>query len=370
MISRLNPILLKILIAFAIPFTSFAALSLEELNSPFTQEHDYRTLTVEELEKIETALFELGFQDHWNRLEEKLGLTQKEGMALYIRSCQLQGDRLGTYTRGETLTYRKNILFGQDISEPHLIFKQEDILDQINNSYKWYTENNETYISLVIRSWPVICIRPGLSFAQTLSTFVHELEHFLGDQYQSPSSEELTDEFTFREFDFKRPGGEYHAFIAGSRLKIELVENYGWPNVTPILSFFDEYREINDEQGFANYIFQVLEYNQIFRQKYIQAVNNYNRQNTNIYNFLASTKNLYEQNLSISESNLAVAINNIEATEHNKRIYERMNRHHAIEQANRDIETFQRLAQENREAIIFYNNLLTEIEQQIQDLQQ
>ena len=211
--SILKLVFFKVIAAIMLSSIASASLTLEDLNYSFASEGEYRSLSTEELNKLEEALYELGLQDYWNRFEDKIGHTDKAALSLYLRTCDLPFDHLGTYTRGETLSYRRGIMPNTDLSRPELLFEQDGLLETLNEAYQWHTENNSSYISLVIRSWPVICIRPGQSFGKTISTFVHELEHFLGDQYLTPDYETLMDERKYIDWELRRSGGEYNALL-------------------------------------------------------------------------------------------------------------------------------------------------------------
>lgn len=346
---------------------SLFALSLEELNENFITDPTPRSLTVLELERLEAALFDIGHIDYWNRLEEKLNLTDKAAIGQYIRSCELEIDLQGTYQRGGTQSYTQGLVFGMDPERPELIFDRPDILSAIENSYRWQAENNGPYVSLVIQNWPIICIRPGMRFGRALAVFVHELEHYLGDEYLPINPDNLIDEETFIQSEFRRSGGEYNAFLAGNQVSIDLAQKYGWLSYNHILSFFSEDGTLTDEQGFESHILYTLNYIERFKNKYQTALQNFQTQNQHKRNLLISLKELFAYNKGISESNIRVAQNNLLILERNKSIYQRYNQLQQLRQVELDLELQRQQLESNQASFEFNTRMLEMTEQMLEE---
>lgn len=341
------------------------AFSFQDLEQTFIEDSNYRALSIQELETLEAGLFELGLQEKWNDLEENLGITDKLTISQYIRTCELELDVQGTYRRGDTRTYQQGLMYGADLSRPELIFDRPDILEQMENSYQWYAENNEVYISLVIQQWPTICIRPGMKFGRVLSVFVHELEHYLGDSNKKYSLEELSDPSDFADIELRRSGGEYNAFIEGSKVLLQLQNQYNWPSYDPILNYFSLSGELIDEEGFVLHILFNLKYMDRFRNSYQTKLNDYQNDLTHDRNFLQNLVNTYTQNRDVSQYNITVSQDNIRILERNKNIFRRNNQIAQLRDAETNLEHNRRQLVINQEALEFYTNLLVQLEQML-----
>tara|TARA_Y100000768_G_C23990477_1_gene692181 strand:- start:1826 stop:2893 length:1068 start_codon:yes stop_codon:yes gene_type:complete len=346
------------------------AFSFEDLENTFIEDSTYRALSIQELEAIEAGLFELGLQEKWNHLEENLGLTEKLAISQYIRTCELELDVQGTYQRGQTRTYQQGLVYGLDLSRPELIFDRPDILEQMENSYQWYAENNEVYISLVIQEWPILCIRPGMKFGRVLSVFVHELEHYLGDNNKVYTLDDLSDPSDFADLELRRSGGEYNAFIEGSKILIQLENQYNWNSYDPILNFFSSSGELVDEEGFVLHILFDLSYMDRFRNNYQTKLNDYQNDLSHDRNFLQNLVNTYTQNRDISQYNITVSEDNIRILERNKSIFRRNNQIAQLRAAETSLEHNRRQLVINRESLEFYSNLLIQLEQMLNERSQ
>lgn len=251
-----------------VSFSSFAALTTEDLERTFLKSEKQRSLTVKELEYIESALHEIGEVEVFNSLRRKIATDKMEALSLYVQACNSLTDALGTYTRSKKTYRNKTIKFQDDINNLKAFWGETNVLKDIEKSYKWYIENNGAYASLVIQSWPVICIRPNMKFKDVLLTFAHEVKHFTGDNGKENHFSHFENEDDYIAKRLMKSGGEFEAFQVTARVSISLFNYFNTGFDFFLLRFFDNEGNLTDSKGLQQYILQSLGYLKGFSKNY------------------------------------------------------------------------------------------------------
>lgn len=305
------------------------ALSEEELNQNFIGANERGPLKTEYLLKIESALHDLGMSDYLLNLQDKLRVNSLEGVASYVHACETEADTLGYYKRGVTTTFKQSVQYGEDL------FAKEwgpEAASLIEKAYKHQVVDMHSYVALVIMEWPIICIRPNKKFASILSTFVHEVTHFVNDDELPTHYSQAEDEMDFVQKNLMSAGGEFEAYQASAKLIEELQNSFDVRVRSALMRFFKD-GEVYDREGLKDYILNGLGYAQRFRNEYRSGiVNDYNQNITQI-DFLYRLEHSYQQNLNVYQQRLNIFQRNAHA--------------------------YKEEIKSSQKAVIFYQNMLT-----------
>lgn len=352
------------------------ALTLEELDQKFIGASERGPLRAEHLTKIESALHDLGLGDYLLNLQEKLKVNNLNDVANYVHACQTEKDTLGYYRRGTKRTMIQTIQYGQDI------FAKEwdaETAKLIEKAYRHQVVNNNSHLSLIIMEWPIICIRPNQKFGSILSTFVHEVTHYVNDDEKGLSMVHVENETDYVEKYLMKAGGEFEAYQSSGKILNEIEKTFN-KRFRPQLMTYFENGEVIDSQGLKNHILLSLGYKTRFINQYRQGI--VEEYNSNIRNesTLKRFRYNYEENERINKHNLEVNKHNLEVYKSNIRVYEnnleivmsaisrgrtRYNQsdidrlNSQIESAKQKIESATKDVQLCKEAIKFYQNMVT-----------
>lgn len=350
---------MKILILFTLLVTQLlAALTVEDLKKTFLTKADLGPMSYEKLVELEDALREINREDIIEKLMNKLDRYELSFLSSIIHVCELEGDTLGTYQRGQSKTSMQTLEHDDDINDLRIFWDRADILDVINRVYKYQVINNGVYASLVIMEWPVICIRPGYMLANNLATFAHEVEHFLGDEEKSFDITHYENEQDYVIKNFYRSGGEFDAYQAGAMLYHNLKEQIGYKTNQSYMKFFDSQGIIIDPAGLEKMVLDEMEYREGYISYYrSQVVESYNDKVEEL-NRLRDWFELYEKNLSINISNKEIFQNNIKAYENNINYYEYYNRPDKVQEMKDKIDQAKIDIEDASKAILFYTNII------------
>ena len=258
------------IVLFFTLFTSLNsfALTLEELDKKFIQSSERGPLKIEHLHKIESALHELGMSDYLLKLKDKLRVNTLEGVSNYVHACQTETDVLGYYRRGSTRTLKRSIQYGEDLFAKDWGPEAANLMEK---AYKYNVENNNSYVSLVIMEWPIICIRPNQKFGSILSTFVHEVVHFVNDDELPTNYSHADDEMDFVQKNLMSSGGEFEAYLASGMIINEMQKQFDIRLRSALMRYFKD-GVVYDHKGLQNYILQELGYATRFRNQYRKGI--------------------------------------------------------------------------------------------------
>lgn len=367
--------MVKILLIFLISFNALAALSEADLRKVFLSKDEIGPISLEKIIELDDALTEIGMQDVIVRLQLKLDHHEFEFLPSIIHVCELEGDTLGTYQRGTTWTQRGALSPDTDIKDLRIYWEIADPEKYLEENYRVQIVNEGAYASLVVMEWPVICIRPGQSFKSVIATFVHEVEHFIGDEEKKVDYTHYESEEDYIQKRLLQSGGEYEAYQAGAQVYINLNAILNVKTSSTLMTFFDESGELINSQGLQNYILKTLDYKTKFVNWYRDDLVNSVNSKVENYNTLLSWFDLYEQNRNINFSNIDVYENNIKTYENNIKYYEYYNNADKAQEMRDKLAQAKKDIQSAKSAIIFYENLielkfstLNELDQEIESL--
>ena len=343
---------------FSICFSLFAALAQEDLKKTFLTDADIGPMSYEKLVEFEDAFRDINRADVFEKLYEKLDRDQISFLSTIVHVCKLEGDTLGTYTRGQSRTSMQTMRPEDDINDLRIFWGRGDLLDVVNKAYKYYVENNGVYASLVVMEWPVICIRPGKMLANNMATFAHEVEHFLGDTEESIDITQYKNEADFVTQYYYQAGGEFDAYSAGALLYKSLEREIGYLTPQSFMKFFDEEGIILDPDGLEKFVLDELEYRQNFVSTYRSLVVNSINEITSEINTLNQWFDLYEENLEISLYNEGIYLRNIGVYQRNKSIYQNRGNLAKVEEMQRKIDQANIDLAKTKAAITFYENIV------------
>jgi len=289
-------------------------------------------LTLQNIERLEDAFHQIGMQEIINNFLLKLKLSNLNEARAYVHSCELENDLLGQYQRGVIKTEYKTMVYSsQNFNDLEAFWKPNaDLQKAIDNAYKLEILNNGHYASLVLIEWPILCIRPGMILGEAVSTFAHEIQHFLGDEEKSVDYTIYENENDYVNKRLVQSGGEFEAYKLEAKVLLKLhneglydsMKDYG-----ALLSFFNEDGEMIDSKGVKTIILDDYNYKEKFITQYRKNIkreyqNALAQSKTMIYfkDFLYEVLNENQQNQQILEGNLDIYNDNIETFENNIRI--------------------------------------------------
>ena len=304
---------------FVFSFITFNtwALTQEELNQSFIGASERGPLRIEHLLKIESALHDLGMGDYLLNLKDKLRVDTLEGVSNYVHACQTETDVLGYYRRGVTRSFMQSIEYGQDIFAKDW---GDDAAKLIEKAYKHQIVNMNSHVALVIMEWPIICIRPNQKFGSILSTFAHEVTHYVNDDELPMDYSQTDDEIDFSEKNLMSAGGEYDAFQASGKVINVIQKEFDIRIRSALMQYFED-GEVVDSQGLKNYILFELGYGQRFKKEYREGIVRDYNQNISDESFLRKLLYNYQENLRVNEFNLNVYRSNLGIYQQNIEIH-------------------------------------------------
>jgi hypothetical protein len=367
--------MVKFLFLLFIALPTFAALTEEDLNKIFLTDSELGPMKLEKILEIDDALLELGMQDVMIKLQMKLDRHEFEFLPSILHVCKLEGDTLGTYQRGTTWLQKSSVAPNEDINDLRIFWEITDPEKYIEENYRIRVVDYEAYVALVRIEWPIICIRPGESFMSVLSTFVHEVEHFLGDREEKINYTDYIDEDDYVNKRLVQSGGEYEAFQAGAQVYVNLQNMLNIKSYTSLLNYFDDNGNLINSDGLKSYILDRLDYRTKFINYYRDDLVKDVNKKVNDYNTLLEWFSVYEQNLNINQSNLEIYANNIKAYENNIKYYEYYNKPDKVQEMKDKMAQAKLDMEQAKASIIFYENLvelkysmLDEYSQEIEEL--
>lgn len=343
---------------FLILCQASASITKDDLKSIFLTSNELGPLSIENLEIIENVLNETGQQEVINRLLVKLKLNSIHELSSVIHSCELPLDTLGLYQRGSTQSYTQTL--SNEVAPTNLeVFWQEaSILEAINKSYQYEVQNNGVFASLVLREWPIICIRPKLELGKALGVFIHEVEHFLGDEFLEFKALQFNDENDYIEKELMRSGGEYSAYTEEAKYLSELQDRFDYKLSSSLGTNYQNFLQTGDDEKLKKMILNELGY-------YKRFVNNYRAQMVNALNssrnglrMLYDYLDLYEENLRVSNYNFEVNLSNQNVFKHNMNYYQSLGDQEGYQVEKDNLIKAIKEADKNQSEIRFYQNII------------
>jgi len=350
--------MIHLLLTFLVSFSSMAALSLEDLNSVFATKNDLGPMSIEKIRQLDEAFYELGIQEQFIQLQMKLDRHELDFLPQILHVCELEEDTLGTYQRGESLSTNSTIGPDSNIDDLKVFWAISDPEKFIEENYKTQILNNGPYVSLMVMQWPVICIRPNMTLANVISTFAHEIEHFIGDEEKEIDLTKFTSEHDYVQKELVSSGGEFEAYQAGAKVDIVLEEYMQRKNYSTLLKFFNDEGELTNENGLKKYILKTLDYESKFINNYRDIIVKSYNYKVDHYNSLIDWFALYESNYDISLGNLEVYESNIKVYENNIEYYEYYKNEAKVKEIKTKLEQTKADIIKTTNAIRFYQNMI------------
>jgi hypothetical protein len=342
-----------------------SATTLTELNSKILSSEKIGPLNTETIEKIHDILGESSHDHFIIDALDKLGFDNPRDLSLIVQVCGIQDPRrYGTYSRG-TQSSRK-LSLEHSIS----IFAEEwgaGIEEKISKSYRHNYIEGKLFNVLVIQKWPTICLRQNLTLLEVTTTLVHELVHYINDDYLYDAN--LSTESEYMHDILHSPGGEYEAFEKEILLKADLDNTFGTTHRL-VNNFYNDGHV--DKESLSDYILKILRYEVKFSRNYKTLLLEKHSSLLASKKYIGSLVDLYEQNVEIHTGNLDIVLSNRDIFISNISIFENnlpiFNSNISIHESN--IELFQRRldrALDNADVDEVY---VQELEDRIEDTQQ
>jgi hypothetical protein len=282
-------------------------------NEAYLQNEEIGLITVDKLKGMANLIEDVGHGTIIQDAQEKLKVDSIEGLTFRISVCDIkERHQLGYYQRGSrsTIKIAKNRL-----ESIFLKNWDENTLKEIQDSYSYHFIEGEIFDSLIIQSWPTICLKPGLNLKNTTATLVHELIHFIGDAYDYPEYNQFESEDDYVLKILYKSGGEWDAYSK----EVEFLKSYEQQNP----SFFPTALILEfDDGNLENYILNQLGYADKFKLEFKNLLINEHNNALKTENYLGNLLMIYQNSLSVSEFNLEVTLNNRKVFQNNLKVYE------------------------------------------------